>query len=105
MHILEKNSSIRVTKQHIIDQLVKNNILLQQKSADLINSMNNLSKNMDKLVRIFEKAAESIGKGEIKEPLTAKLAQLIDQNRQLAKGLLMLEQYIKQRAVHPKNEF
>lgn len=105
MHILEKDSSIRATKQHIIDQLVKNNVLLQQKSADLINSMNNLSKNIDKLVKIFEKAAESIGKGEIREPLTAKLSQLIDQNRQIAKGLLMLEQYVKQRALPQKNEF
>ncbi len=102
---MEKNSSSRLTKQHIIDQLVQNNVLLQQKSADLLNSMNNLNKNVDRLVRIFEKAADSIGKGEVKEPLTVKLSQLIDQNKQIARGLLLLEQYVKQRALPSKNEF
>ena len=95
----------RLTKQHIIDQLIKNNVLLQQKSAELLSSMNNLNKNIDKLVKIFEKAAESIGKGEIKEPLTLKLSQLVDQNRQIARGLLLLEQYIKQKVPSSKNEF
>ncbi len=104
---MAKASQKRLTKQHIIDQLVKNNILLQQKSAELINSMNNLSKNVTNLVRTFQKAADTIEKGDEKEPLTFKLTQLIDQNKQLARGLLLLEQYIKQRSGprSPKNEF
>lgn len=94
---MAKVSTKRLTKQNIIDQLVKNNVLLQQKSTELITSMSNLNKNIEKLVQIFQKAAESMGKGEIKEPLTFKLSQLIDQNKQIARGLLLLEQYIKQR--------
>ena len=37
---MAKASQKRLSKQHIIDQLVKNNVLLQQKSAELLNSMN-----------------------------------------------------------------
>jgi hypothetical protein len=96
----------RLSKQNIIDQLVKNNVILQQKSADLLQNMNTLNKNMTNLVNIFQKAAENIDRGDEKEPLTFKLQQLLDQNRQLARGLLLLEQYIKQRTPQPtKNEF
>ncbi len=96
----------RLTKQNIIDQLVKNNVILQQKSADLLQNMNTLNKNMTNLVNIFQKAAENIDKGDEKEPLTFKLQQLLDQNKQLARGLLLLEQYIKQRTPQPaKNGF
>lgn len=70
---------------------------MQQKSVELINSMSHLNKNIDKLVQTFQKAAESIGKGEVKEPLALKLSQLIEQNRQISRGLLLLEQYIKQK--------
>jgi hypothetical protein len=94
---MAKSSQTRISKQSIIDQLTKNNVILQQKSVDLIESMNKLSKNIDKLVQTFQKAAEVIDKGEEKEPLTFKLTQLIEQNKQLARGLLLLEQYIKRK--------
>ena len=56
---MEKYSS-RLTKQDIIDQLMKNNVELMKKNADLIISMNNLTKKTDELVEIFKKAAEQI---------------------------------------------
>ena len=106
MQKLTKSSNTRLSKQHIIDQLVKNNVILQQKSADLLQSMNNLNKNVEKLVKIFERAAQTIDKGDSKEPLTFKLQQLLDQNKQLARGLTLLEQYIKQRTPpSTKHEF
>ena len=106
MQKLAKASKPRLTKQAIIDQLIKNNVLLQQKNTQLIQSMNNLNKNITNLVRIFQRAAENIDKGDSKEPLTFKLQQLIDQNRQLARGLTLLEQYIKRRTPPvTKNEF
>ncbi len=103
---MKKTSKTRVSKQHIINQLTKNNVILQQKSVELISSMNNLNKNIDKLVNIFQRAAENIDKGAEKEPLAFKLTQLIDQNKQLARGLLLLEQYIKRKTPpQSKNEF
>ena len=103
---MKKTSSKRVSKKQIIDQLIKNNVILLNRNIDLITSMNNLNKNMDKLVQTFQKAAENIDKGTEKEPLTFKLTQLIEQNKQLARGLVLLEQYIKQRTpASPKNEF
>lgn len=105
MQKLINSSKTRISKQHIIDQLVKNNVILQQKSVELIDSMNNLNKNITKLVEIFQKAAENITKEDTKEPLTFRLNQLIDQNKQLARGLMLLEQYIKQKSIPQKNEF
>jgi len=93
---LTKNSS-RVTKQDIIDQLMKNNIELQKKSADLLISVNDLSKKIDNLVEIFKKAAEHIEKGEIKEPLARKLTDLLEQNKKIAHGLLLLERFVRTR--------
>ena len=95
---MAKGSSTRVSKLGIIDQLTKNNVILQQKSVELISSMNNLNKNIDKLVQTFQRAAEVIDKGEEKEPLTFKLTQLIEQNKQLARGLLLLEQFVKRKS-------
>ena len=93
--------SKRVTKQEIIDQLMKNNVEMQKKTADLLVSVNNLTKKMDELVEIFKKAAEHIEKGEIKEPLARKLAELLEQNKKIARGLLLLERFVRNKEGMP----
>ena len=92
--MVEKYSS-RLTKQDIIDQLMKNNVELMKKNADLIISMNNLTKKTDELVEIFKKAAQTIEKGEVKEPLARKLTDLLEQNKRIARGLLLLEKFVR----------
>jgi len=87
----------RVTKQEIIDKLAENNVKLQQQNANLLISMNNLTKKIEELVEIFKKAAEHIEKGEIKEPLARKLTDLLEQNKRIAKGLLLLENFVRER--------
>ncbi|MEK6826721.1 MAG: hypothetical protein AABX08_01345 [Nanoarchaeota archaeon] len=89
------NSSSRISKQDVIDQLIKNNVEFQKKTADLLISVNNLTKKMDNLVEIFQKAAEHIEKGEIKEPLARKLTDLLEQNKKIAHGLLLLERFVR----------
>lgn len=106
----KKTISKRTSKQDVINQLIANNIALQQKMINLMGSMHNLSNRMDKLVNIFQKAAESLEKGEAKEPLHAKLGELLEQNKKLAQGLILLEDYVKKRGtISPlnlgKNEF
>ena len=90
-------SSNKLTKQDIIDQLVKNNVELQKQNLSLLESMNNLVKKVDELVEIFKKAAEHIEKGEIREPMARKLTDLLEQNKRIAKGLIMLERFVRER--------
>ena len=85
------------TKQEIIDKLVDNNIKLQKTSTELIISVNNVTKKIDELVTIFKKAAEHIEKGEIKEPLARKLTDLLEQNKRIAKGLILLEKFVREK--------
>lgn len=101
---MEKKYASKFSKQDIIEQLVKNNALLQEKSTELLASMNNLTKKMENLVTIFEKAADYIEKEEVTEPLSEKLSQLLEQNRKLAQGLIMLEKFVKEKGFSPIKE-
>lgn len=98
---MEKKYPSRLSKQDIIDQLVQNNALLQQKSVDLLNSMNNLTKKIENLVDIFQKAAEHIEMEEVKQPLAGKLTELLEQNKKIAQGLVLLEKFVREKGALP----
>lgn len=85
------------SKQQVIDQLIDNNIKLQEKMVDLISSISKLTKRIDTMVEIFEEASKNI-KTESSEPLMRKLENLIDQNRNIARGLILLEKYVKEKS-------
>ena len=103
---MTKKDSKYVTKQDIIDQLIKNNVELQKKSIEMMGSMHNLTKNINKLVEIFKKAAERIEKGEMREPLARKLSDLLEQNKRIANGLILLEKFVREKESYglPKKE-
>ena len=68
-------------------------------NADLISSIQNLTKRIDKLVTLFEDAAKHVGEVESTEAqvssLTKKLETLLEQNKNIAKGLILLEKYVR----------
>ena len=94
----------RTTKQNIIDRLVENNVKLQQVNTNLLISVDNMTKKVDELVQIFKKAAEHIEKGEIKEPLARKLVDLLEQNKRIAKGLILMEKFMKEKEGYPQEK-
>lgn len=98
---MAKKYSSRLSKQDIIDELMRNNALLQTKSVDLLNSMNNLTKKVDNLVEIFKKAAEKIEAEDIKQPLAGKLTELLNQNKKIAQGLVLLERFVREKGTLP----
>ena len=69
---------------------------------ELLNAMHSLSQRVDRLVSIFEEAAKNVGNVEedtrVKQ-LTDKLDSLLDQNKTLANGLLLLEKYVRSKAL------
>ena len=83
--------------KEVIKELIKTNISLEKKNIELLSSINQLSKKVDNLVEIFTKAAQHIEKGDVKEPLAARLSELLDQNKKIARGLLLLERYVKEK--------
>lgn len=82
----------------VIKQLLRNDVMLQKKMTDLVLSVTNLTKRVDSLVTIFEEAAKNVtsfSENEEIKPLLDKLDSLTEQNRTIAKGLIALEQYVR----------
>ena len=84
--------------KEVMQELIKTNISLEKKIVELLSSINSLTKRVDQMVDIFSKAAQSIEKGDVKEPLANKLTELLEQNKKIARGLLLLERYVKERS-------
>ncbi|MBU1203991.1 MAG: hypothetical protein KKG60_02895 [Nanoarchaeota archaeon] len=97
--ISETQSSVSNAK--LVHNLAENSIALQNKNIELISSMNTLVKKIDKMLGLFEEASKHVMEvGEDKRilELTEKLEKLLDQNKTIAGGLLMLEKYVRERA-------
>ena len=88
------------SKTRAPDELIQLNINLQNKTIQLMEAMNNLSKRIDRLVNLFEEASKHLSEVEddtrVKE-LATKLEELLEQNKNLAHGLLLLEKYVRQK--------
>ena len=72
---------------------------LSNSVKELIESNNKLVKRMDKLVSLFEEAAKNVGEVESTEArmnnLVVRLDTLLDQNKAVAQGLILLEKYVR----------
>ena len=85
----------------LIDKLVENNVKLQKTNIELLQGMKELTSKIDKLVTIFDEASKHVLEvGEDKKllELTDKLNDLLEQNRTIAKGLIMLEKYVRDKS-------
>ncbi len=82
--------------------LVDLNLRLQDKNIELLNAMHALTKRVDSLVSIFEEAAKNVtdvsDDNRVKQ-LAEKLDSLLDQNKSLANGLLLLERYVRSKSL------
>ena len=78
------------TSNNVPRQLIDSSISLQDKTAELLIAVNKLVKRMDDMVSVFEEASKHIKSG-LDEPITKKLEELLDQNRNIARGLILLE--------------
>jgi len=82
--------------------LIENSVKLQNSLADTLIVMNRLLKQQAEMVEIFKEASKHINDMEVKDenlkPLINRLDDLLNQNRTIAKGLILLEKYVKERA-------
>src|SRR3989344_7562634 len=94
------HSNVNPSPEHhdIVKTLIEHNIILQKKAIEIIDSTNQLNKKIDRLLNIFEEASKHVLEvGEDKKilELTDKLEELLEQNRNISKGLTILEGYVK----------
>lgn len=82
------------TKKDALDQLLENNVSLQNKTTDILLELKHLVKRMDKMLDLFEGAADFIKKEKPSTPspegssdIAGKLDQVIDTNKELARAL------------------
>lgn len=85
-------------KEDIAESLIKNNLLLQEKLVDLIKSNQQLTKEISSMVSFFKEAGELMvaeSEDEKLRPLFKNLNELLDQNKTIVRGLLLIQKYIK----------
>jgi hypothetical protein len=89
------------TKHHItesaLERLIESNIALQHKMTDVMISVKDLNHNVSSLVKIFKGAGEHIKSGKYEDPTINKINDLLEQNKNLQRALLLLEKYINER--------
>ncbi|MBU2496482.1 MAG: hypothetical protein KJ767_00285 [Nanoarchaeota archaeon] len=110
--IEDKISGISVPKgyEKTIRLLLENNINLQKKIVDLTISTDELNKKMSRLLSLIEKASESFSEGAPESELgTAtvvnRMEELIRQNKTIARGLILLEKYVRDNVDKKEGEF
>lgn len=81
--------------------LIENFVGLQKAMINLSMKFENLSDNMSKLLNIFEMSAKDylVNKGratpEVDKDLLNKINSLLEQNKTIAKGLVMIEEKVR----------
>ena len=99
---VKKKTSVKSVGSSKTDLLIENSINLQKTMLTLVESTNNLNKRVDSMVGLFEKAAGNVDKikdGESRnvDALARRLNGIIQQNKDLARGLVLLEEYVRKK--------
>ena len=83
-----------------IKKLIEVSVLSQKTSLALARSVNDLTGRIDRMISMFEKAAEGVGdlrevtKDEVNQ-VAKQLQDVVQQNKDLAEGLLALDSYVR----------
>ena len=81
----------------LIDELIKHNIALEKVSLELLESMNKMTRRMDRMLSLFEEAAKNIERAEKldEKPLAKQISDLVEQNKTIARGLPLIERFVR----------
>jgi len=103
----ESDKKKRLTKAELEQMLIDNFINLQKVLTNLSVRFEELSSNMSKMLQLFEISAKSFadkysgeGMGGVphnEKEFLKKLDSLLDQNKTISKGIMMMEEQVRNR--------
>jgi len=98
----ETNKKPRLTAKQREEILIENFVNLQRVMTNLSIKFSSLTDQMNKLLGIYEQAAKTIVTGKDEgfkddKDLLTKIDSLIDQNKTIAKGLVLMEDKLRVR--------
>ena len=100
---VEQVKEISKLQEELQHKLIENLVALQKVHTDLAEKFNKLSDQIANLLGLFEMAARSFARnpanvsGEKDKEFLEKIDKLLDQNKVLAKGLMMMEERMRER--------
>ena len=100
----EKGSGKKMTAREREELLIENFVGLQHAMTNLSIKFGSLSDNIVKLLNVFEEAARSFasgGRSDDKDMLN-KIDSLLNQNKTIAKGLVLMEGKLRGRSEAPQ---
>jgi hypothetical protein len=99
---------VKVKKVNVDEALLENFVNLQHVLTNLAVKFEDLSGNISRLLQLFELSAKSFADKPITTPgvdqeFLKKLDSLLDQNKTISKGIMMMEDRIRNRTtgMHP----
>lgn len=98
------NSGKKMTAREREELLIENFVGLQHAMTNMSIKFGSLSDNISKLLQIFEESAKNFvsgGKPDDEEMLK-KIDSLLDQNKTIAKGLVLMEGKLRGRSEEPQ---
>ena len=100
--VVKKKTPVKRTSSNKTDLLIESSVNLQKTILAMVESTNALNKKVDAMVTLFDRAAGNIDKikeGETRnvENLARRLNSVVHQNKDLARGLILLEEYVRKR--------
>ncbi|MEK6825436.1 MAG: hypothetical protein AABY00_01480 [Nanoarchaeota archaeon] len=100
---VEQVKEISKLQEDLQHKLIENLISLQKVHTDLAEKFNNLSDQIANLLGLFEMAARSFARNPVNQAtekdkeFLEKIDKMLDQNKVLAKGLMMMEERMRER--------
>ena len=96
----KKSKKKRMTAKEREELLIENFVGLQHAMTNLSIKFEKLSENISKLLELFEQAAKDFVKGSERksdQDLLNKINSLLEQNKTIAKGLVLIEEKLRNR--------
>lgn len=111
---MNKSSPKSSSHSSLVKELVKSNVALQDKMADLIKSNSELmkaqiktSEDISSMVSLFREAGQHMAAESEEEklkPLLNRISELVEQNKTIMRGLILIQKYIKSSSSEPMQQ-
>ena len=108
------NKTAQTSHASLVKDLVKSNVALQDKMADLIKSNSELlkaqiktSEEISSMVSLFREAGQHMvaeTEEEKLKPLLNRISELVEQNKTIMRGLILIQKYIKSSSSEPLSQ-